>query len=216
MFSTGKNFLVLHPPKNCGNTMHTVFNRFYDAEVKGFPTDNNTGKGQGFGWSDEMLNKHATIETTYRLFPQTKTMKKICVIRNPWDRMVDWYCFCAMKPKCEFDTTLFWKWLNRPTPRNPKFYYPMSHYIYYGNKYQVDYMIEFANFAEEFPAVYKTVTGETLKDLPYINRSKEPRPYADFYKNGDDIDWALVEKVRAHFAEDLLFKNYEFEDTGKK
>ena len=202
MKSFSKKFLFIHIPKTGGNAVQKVLMPYTDDQIyrksyrgkmlNDFEVKNALGLCRKHEWVGTYINNPHVIEGSL------KDYFKFTVVRNPWERMVSWYCWRYPTISKNLDSTHFKeKCLDREHPS-------MLEYISYDKKIRVDHIIRYENLEEEFGEICERL------DIPFVglertNTSSHPH-YSKFYP--DDLSDFLREK----YKEDIKEFGYEFEE----
>ena len=170
-----------------------IYRKSYkDSKLDDFEVENELGK----------CKKHQFI-STYIENPQilkypVSEYFKFAVVRNPWERMVSWYCYTFPTISQKVDKDHFFK---KAFNQNVL---PMKAYLDYNGKNQMDYVIRYENLSQQLVDVCKKI------DIPFnkfeaTNVSKHPH-YSHFY------DDKILYEIENLYREDIREFNYEFED----
>ncbi len=127
-----------------------------------------------------------------------------CIVRNPWDRWVSWWCYWHDKLK-RIDTpfeeyTL--KYFNGE-------YKGMSGGQYsscFVQKYmaeEVDYVMRFENLLEDFKLVQQKVL--CFEPLGFSNRSFNRKHYTEYYTSNE-----LIDLIGNYYKQDIEKFGYEY------
>ena len=238
MISTEHDFIFVHPPKTGGNTMHKILQPYYDPSIIIQFKHNGMGPGQGVAtyvenpdsdlsrgpWDKRTvnapkklpINKHLTYQQLLSspLIVATKDMKFVSAIRNPWDRVVSYYCW-ASSP----DSLSDWYSTNSFNVSNlPCSSYWSGHYP--------DFVIRHECFESDVTQLlyYLSIPMPNSLAENTINVSKarereerDPLSYREFYINKDgSYNEELIEKIRKdaqadiEFSEKIFIKPYDF------
>ena len=206
MKSNSKKFLFIHIPKTAGNAVQKVLMPYSDDEI--YRESHKDGKLNDFEVKNELgiCRKHEWvgpyIENPEVLGVSIEDYFKFSVVRNPWERMVSWYCYTFPRISQEIDKDHFFEnGLGRNMPA-------MKDYLYYDGKNQMDYIIRYENLEEGFKEVCLKL------DIPFegfevTNPSTHPH-YSNFY-NDDRLS-----KIDELYGDDAKIFNYSYEDSHKE
>ena len=201
MKSNSKKFLFIHIPKTAGNAVQKVLMPYSDDEI--YRESHKDGKLNDFEVKNELgiCRKHEWvgpyIENPEVLGASVEDYLKFSVVRNPWERMVSWYCYTFPRISQEIDKDHF---LENGLGKNMP---SMKDYLYYDGKNQMDYIIRYENLEEGFKEVCLKL------DIPFegfevTNPSTHPH-YSNFY-NDDSLS-----KIDELYGDDAKIFNYSYE-----
>jgi len=206
MKSNSKKFLFIHIPKTAGNAVQKVLMPYSDDEI--YRESHKDGKLNDFEVKNELgiCRKHEWvgpyIENPEVLGVSVEDYFKFSVVRNPWERMVSWYCYTFPRISQEIDKDHFFEnGLGKNMPS-------MKDYLYYDGKNQMDYIIRYENLEEGFKEVCLKL------DIPFegfevTNPSTHPH-YSNFY-NDDSLS-----KIDELYGDDAKIFNYSYENSHKE
>ena len=122
--------------------------------------------------------------------------------RNPFDRVVSFYCFRQQLRKDKrFADLTFDKFINTiDRYKNLPEYRLQSTYFYYKNN-PIDFIGRFENYQEDF----QKVNNKLGTDFPLIHKKKTQRTHYSDYYNKQNIN-----TIRNLYKEDLDNFNYDF------
>ena len=181
MISHRKNFIFIHVPKTGGNSVQEVLKNHSEQRiivknarqdgVERFEVEDNLHKG---------LRKHSRMIEYQRTFGRRVSKYFVfTTIRNPFDRLVSFYC-SPHRGGVEWSATDFEKFCLRIPPIE-KFLYPsqLSRLL---RHYPIDKYIRFENLNEDFREVCR------LLDIPerglmHRNKSLSDSEYKSDYRN---------------------------------
>lgn len=127
-----------------------------------------------------------------------------CVIRNPWDRWVSWWCYWHDKLK-RIDT---------PFEEYTLRYFSGEYDGLSGGEYSslfvqhdmasdVDYIIRYENLSEDFKIVQEKLN--CFERLPLHNSNTNRKPYSDYYTSDE-----LIKIVADFHRKDIEEYGYEY------
>ena len=206
MKSNSKKFLFIHIPKTAGNAVQKVLMPYSDDEI--YRESHKDGKLNDFEVKNELgiCRKHEWvgpyIENPEALGVSVEDYFKFSVVRNPWERMVSWYCYTFPRISQEIDKDHFFEnGLGRNMPA-------MKDYLYYDGKNQMDYIVRYENLEEGFKEVCLKL-DIPFKGFEVTNPSTHPH-YSNFY-NDDSLS-----KIDELYGDDAKIFNYSYEDSHKE
>lgn len=201
MKSDSKKFIFIHIPKTAGNAVQKVLmpyssERVYRKSYKGntlndFEIETLLGKGRKHEWVG------AFIENPHILEGPLENYYKFSVVRNPWERMVSFYCYTFPSMSQKVDPKHF---LSHGLSKNMP---SMLDYISYDKEIQMDKIIRYENLEVEFSEACSHLSIP-FKALELTNVSKHPH-YSYFY-NQESLD--LIEKI---YKNDIDSFGYSFD-----
>lgn len=176
-------------------------------------------------WVGNKEEKHWTVEEaeTYWFAPRDLNQgKKVCVVRNPFDRLVSQYFFLRANPHLkdyrdrDHVLTSFEAWIYNGVWGHA--YWPPQHYFIK----PCDYVLRYENLKEEFNAAMMQIFGE-VHYLPRENGhelySDEKRKHYTEYYTPEMVEFLInySNKDRAHatwkvFKNELDALGYQFGD----
>lgn len=148
--------------------------------------------------------EHATASDIEREFPaEWKNYKKLCIVRNPWDRMVSEYYWGGSRgKKLSFDEFLASYSASNGHQRN---IYGWDIYTI-DNVPVVDKIIRYENLQEELPTALTTIGVEWDGWLPFAKAASRPRERRDFRDFYNDQSAEEVRKLNCHEIEYFGYK----------
>ncbi len=237
MISAKHDFVFVHPPKTGGNTMHKIFQPYYDSGIILQFIDNGFGPGHGVSTyvknpdsnaprnsyesnptvkSPERfpVNKHSTYQQflTNPHFTDLKKLKLISAIRNPWDRAASYYRWSrSVNP--------FAAWYKRD-----KFKLRERSCVSYWSGHNPDFVLRHECFENDVTQLlyYLSIPmpdslAEMTINVTKAIEEKDPLSYRQFYiKDDGSYDEELIEKIRLdaqadiEFSEKIFIKPYDF------
>lgn len=156
---------------------------------------------------------HPPAELLSRVFPaEWSAYKKICIIRNPYDRAVsDYFWRCRTQKQTSVSFTEFLKRLNDPNRKDPEGCRPflISNTPIYtvGGVVACDHLIEFERLQSElFDVLSVVLKGHFNKiKLPRLKANGARRyHYREYYRKSDRM---LVEQI---YQEEFALHRYRF------
>tara|TARA_X000001036_G_scaffold440125_1_gene494675 strand:- start:11516 stop:12127 length:612 start_codon:yes stop_codon:yes gene_type:complete len=203
MKSNSKKFLFIHVPKTAGNAVQKVLMPYSDDKI--YRESHKDGKLNDFEVENELgiCRKHEWIgpyiENADILERPISEYFKFAVVRNPWERMVSWYCYTFPRISQNVDKAHF---LENGLGKNMP---AMKEYLFYDGQNQMDYIIRYENLEQGLIDVCKKI------DIPFAgfevtNASKHPH-YSHFY-NDQSLD-----KIQELYREDIEIFNYSYENS---
>jgi len=140
-----------------------------------------------------------------RLTEYPKTMRSkcltICVVRNPWERLISWYFYClgmnaSLCPWAKEYSNFKDFCLN--VESHPKFFRPQTWWTKdEDNEVNIDLVIRHENFRQDMKKILNLVK------IPHLNKSKH-EVYTEYY---DNETIAMVEKV---YQDDIRAFGYSY------
>ena len=240
MISIKHNFVFIHPPKTGGNTIHNILKEYYDPVINTEIKDNHVGKKQGVSFTTTQLlddgtrkrklpNKHWTYRQVINSygnvpfedshpdpkFEYLEELKLISTIRNPYERIVSFYCFVKKTGK-ERSPGDFKKWYEG-VQEDSGFPSCVKHW----SGYEPDFVVRMEHFEEDVTQLlYYLDLPINLSKMLSVNvskRDKQKQPYQNFYRDSKGkYDEKFIDKVREDYVDDfdfserLFVKPYEF------
>jgi|SaaInlV_165m_DNA_1040744.scaffolds.fasta_scaffold49160_2 hypothetical protein len=201
MKSAEKNFLFIHIPKTGGNAVQKVLMPYCDDQIyrKGYQD----GKLNDFEIKNELgiCRKHewigAYINNSHLIKGGFDEYFKFTVVRNPWERMVSWYCWRHPSLSQHLDLDHFrTHCLNLSHPS-------MLEYISYDQNIRVDHIIRYENLESEFRQTCAQL-NIPFNGWEHTNASKHPH-YSQFYTPADR------DFVEEKYKNDIDEFGYKFE-----
>lgn len=231
MISIKHNFVFIHPPKTGGNTIHNILKKYYDPVINTEIIDNIVGKNQGVRFTTRQLlddgtnkrkvpNKHWTysqIINCYRNVPfeephpdskfeHLKELKLISTIRNPYERIVSFYCFA--NKGCQPGN--FKKWYEG-VQKDSGFPSCVKHW----SDYEPDFVVRIEHFEEDVTQLLYylglPINFSKMLNINASTRDKQKQPYQNFYRDSKGkYDEKLIDKVRQDYSDDFEFSKKLF------
>jgi hypothetical protein len=201
MKSSSKNFLFIHIPKTGGNAVQKILMPYCDDKVyrrgykKGklndFEIENELGLGRKHEWLGSYDNNpQALIGDLSEYF-------KFTIVRNPWERMVSWYCWQYPSISQRLDKDHFRE--NILEAKHPS----MRQYISLGTEVAMDYIIRYEHLESGTSSVCKKL-NIPFNGLEVTNASQHPH-YSRFYTPAD------AEFLGRKYRDDIEEWGYAFE-----
>lgn len=127
-----------------------------------------------------------------------------CVVRNPWDRWVSWWCYWHDKLK-RIDT---------PFEEYTLRYFSGEYDGMIGGQYSplisqhlmaqdVDYVLRYENIVEDFKVVQEKLNCH--EPIPHVNISRSRKHYTEYYASGE-----LIDIVSRYYAHDIKEYGYQY------
>lgn len=164
MINEEHKFIYIHPPKTGGTSIEKLF--IPDADKTDVP------------------HKHKYAEFFWQ--PQYSDWYRFGTVRNPWDRMVSYYCWRIKKNLPMFGKKNFEEWMEFIT--NPSEYsqYQESNWHFvtaidtqHKMLFNIENIVRFEHFQEDFDKVCEDI-GLPQMELPHVNKS-DRGSYQKFY-----------------------------------
>ena len=204
MKSHSKKFIFIHIPKTAGNAVQKILmpysnDRIYrkhylKGELNDFEIESELGECKKHEWIGAYIQNPQSL-----LEHPIEDYYKFCVVRNPWERMVSFYCWSTPRASQRIDKKHFLEvGLGRNMPS-------MWNYISYNNSNQMDYVIRYENLEGSLKEVCHKI-GIPFEGLKVTNASKHPH-YSEFYNDES------LEKIQELYKEDIEYFGYEFEEA---
>lgn len=201
MKSHSKKFIFIHIPKTAGNAVQKVLmpyseekiyrESYKDGKLNDFEVENELGICKKHEWIGAYIENPETLKYPFEEY------HKFCVVRNPWERMVSWYCYTFPRISKQVDKDHF---LENGLGKNMP---PMWNYISYAETNKMDSIIRYEKLEQSLKEVCSRI-GVPFEGFEVTNASKHPH-YSEFYNDESRS------KVENFYKKDIEYFNYTYE-----
>ncbi len=209
IISNAHNFLFIAVPK----TGTTYIENHFVKHINDAKLINNSQSGP----SVTELHKHSDIIDMHELgiFKLHQSKFKVAFVRNPYDRIVSWFCCYAQRrnaKKAQVKHANFYgtKYLSGSfvdfVKHAPPFIFKNSISFMldeFGRK-QVDFIAKFENFTKDLNYICDRINIPNIKPIADKVNASEHTAYASYYNE------ETREIVAKQYAKDIEYFNYKF------
>jgi len=216
MISLKHNFIFIHPPKTGGNTIHNILKKYYEPNIKTLIINNSCGASQGvdFEINKNPLDKHSGYKQAKKALKSLdikEEIRLISTIRNPWERIVSYYCWFNKTKRPNINAMKRWFQSNKLPPCTR-----------FWNNEDPYFVVRMEHYDADLPQLLYKLSIPIPDNLKQIHKNcsnwkKEEVTYRDFYKdNQENYDKEFIKLIGDFYKEDIDFskklfhKKYEF------
>lgn len=213
IISTRRRYIFVHIPKTGGTSLALALEARAAADdilIGDTPkAQRRRGRLKGLQAAGRLW-KHSTLADIEGLLPpeQMAQMKVICMVRNPWDRLVSYYHWLQEQTFDHEAVRLaqalsFSGFLNHPHTQASFLQWPFERHVTLANgAKRGDFFVRLEDFQRDI-AAFEAHLGFAI-ELPKANVSRRRRDYRSYYSEADS------ELVARLCAEDIARFGYAF------
>ncbi|HAR51139.1 sulfotransferase family 2 domain-containing protein [Roseovarius nubinhibens] len=213
IISTRRRYIFVHIPKTGGTSLALALEARAAADdilIGDTPkAQRRRGRLKGLQAAGRLW-KHSTLADIDGILPpeQMAQMKVICMVRNPWDRLVSYYHWLQEQTFDHEAVRLaqalsFSGFLNHPHTQASFLQWPFERYVTLANgAKRGDFFVRLEDFQRDI-AAFEAHLGFGI-ELPKTNVSRRRRDYRSYYS---EVDSELVGRL---CAEDIARFGYAF------
>lgn len=213
IISTRRRYIFVHIPKTGGTSLALALEARAAADdilIGDTPkAQRRRGRLKGLQAAGRLW-KHSTLADIDGILPpeQMAQMKVICMVRNPWDRLVSYYHWLQEQTFDHEAVRLaqalsFSGFLNHPHTQASFLQWPFERHVTLANgAKRGDFFVRLEDFQRDI-AAFEAHLGFAIA-LPKANVSRRRRDYRSYYSEADS------ELVRRLCAEDIARFGYAF------
>ncbi|EAP77037.1 sulfotransferase family 2 domain-containing protein [Roseovarius nubinhibens] len=213
IISTRRRYIFVHIPKTGGTSLALALEARAAADdilIGDTPkAQRRRGRLKGLQAAGRLW-KHSTLADIEGLLPpeQMAQMKVICMVRNPWDRLVSYYHWLQEQTFDHEAVRLaqglsFSGFLNHPHTQASFLQWPFERHVTLANgAKRGDFFVRLEDFQRDI-AAFEAHLGFGI-ELPKVNVSRRRRDYRSYYSEADS------ELVARLCAEDIARFGYAF------
>ncbi|MBU2999466.1 sulfotransferase family 2 domain-containing protein [Roseovarius nubinhibens] len=213
IISTRRRYIFVHIPKTGGTSLALALEARAAADdilIGDTPkAQRRRGRLKGLQAAGRLW-KHSTLADIDGILPpdQMAQMKVICMVRNPWDRLVSYYHWLQEQTFDHEAVRLaqalsFSGFLNHPHTQASFLQWPFERHVTLANgAKRGDFFVRLEDFQRDI-AAFEAHLGFAI-ELPKVNVSRRRRDYRSYYSEADS------ELVARLCAEDIARFGYAF------